>query len=945
MSTVIIHLSGTLGDNLPMLALAKGIRNAGARVVVVLNPAMLAFAERLGLETACLTDVERGPSEARENAWSWDHWSGNPADNPKAKPFDLDLYVLQASELVDMCRQGDLLLTTSLRSLGFVAATALDMPFVTASVMPYNFWRPGPVEGMAMLHADLQEYEMQRAVIGQTFRRLGVARDFPSFSRGYLWSRDILLAASPHFSRPDFRPLAAAHQVDMTGFLYFEDPAWDGWQPDDELRAFFDRPEGMRPLVFGLSSVPVERPADMLRRVALAAALLGRPLLVQSGWAGFSSEHLPPDVDPDMVIFRDFMSQDWLFAHAACAVQHGGVGSLARALRRDCPVLVLPLGNDQLYNATRVHDLGVGAAAHPFAATPESLAALLRDTVLAPRTKGRAARLGALLRAERGLETTVAYVMARLEHCRSKTRTVSDRKTPDRPHAPPGAGPGCGEPLSIPHLLHQIWNDDHVPKNMRRMCESWKKMHSDWEYRLWTHEEAREFLVRHYAWFVHVYDSYPMVINRADAVRYFILHHYGGVYVDLDFECLRDMGPFVAGSDLVFGLEPLEHIRRQSRPDRPVKRIVCNAWMASGPGHPFWEHLFRQLLISHERPCPLDATGAFLLTRAVETYEGERPARLLPPERLYPIHDEELFENLDPERRAIIASRAFAVHHWHGGWWRGREALPSEKAMVDVCLNGSPTLTTPVEIQSMAGLARGAPCPKISCLLVTGGKNGAARNGLTRRSVRQFLLQDYPERELVVVDDGPDSGLGTFLNGIGDSRIVYVRLPYTGKSLGELRNLAVAQAGGELVAQWDDDDLHDPSRLSVQYGVLRLFGVEACFLRRESIWWPGQRRLAVSCPKVWESSILCLRDRLPAYPELAKGEDTPVVQTVWEGGRVALLDAPWLYVYVCHGRNTWDAGHFDMWWETASQRIVGRVYEEIVRMMLDRLGVDDAEGA
>ena len=30
------------------------------------------------------------------------------------------------------------------------------------------------------------------------------------------------------------------------------------------------------------------------------------------------------------------------------------------------------------------------------------------------------------------------------------------------------------------------------------------------------------------------FDGYPYPIQRADAIRYFVLHHFGGIYIDLD---------------------------------------------------------------------------------------------------------------------------------------------------------------------------------------------------------------------------------------------------------------------------------------------------------------------------------------------------------------------------------------------------------------------------
>ena len=40
-----------------------------------------------------------------------------------------------------------------------------------------------------------------------------------------------------------------------------------------------------------------------------------------------------------------------------------------------------------------------------------------------------------------------------------------------------------------------------------------------------------------YPWFLETFDGYPYPIQRADAIRYFVLHHFGGIYIDLDDVC------------------------------------------------------------------------------------------------------------------------------------------------------------------------------------------------------------------------------------------------------------------------------------------------------------------------------------------------------------------------------------------------------------------------
>lgn len=51
---------------------------------------------------------------------------------------------------------------------------------------------------------------------------------------------------------------------------------------------------------------------------------------------------------------------------------------------------------------------------------------------------------------------------------------------------------------------------------------------------LWTEETSREFIETEYPWFLRTYDRYLYPVQRVDAVRYFLLMHYGGIYLDLD---------------------------------------------------------------------------------------------------------------------------------------------------------------------------------------------------------------------------------------------------------------------------------------------------------------------------------------------------------------------------------------------------------------------------
>lgn len=64
---------------------------------------------------------------------------------------------------------------------------------------------------------------------------------------------------------------------------------------------------------------------------------------------------------------------------------------------------------------------------------------------------------------------------------------------------------------------------------------------------LWTDALSRDFIAKHYPAFLPTFDGYKYPIQRADSIRYFILHHFGGIYMDLDIGCRRRMDPLLQG--------------------------------------------------------------------------------------------------------------------------------------------------------------------------------------------------------------------------------------------------------------------------------------------------------------------------------------------------------------------------------------------------------------
>jgi len=132
----------------------------------------------------------------------------------------------------------------------------------------------------------------------------------------------------------------------------------------------------------------------------------------------------------------------------------------------------------------------------------------------------------------------------------------------------------------IPRIIHQTWKTEKLPLRWKEVREACEAMMSDYQYMLWTDASSREFIAREYPWFLETFDSYPYNIQRADAIRYFVLHKYGGVYMDLDIGCRRRLDSLLRFEVIV---------------PKTIPVGVSNDLMFSVPQHPYMESLIHSL--------------------------------------------------------------------------------------------------------------------------------------------------------------------------------------------------------------------------------------------------------------------------------------------------------------------------------------------------------------
>ena len=113
--------------------------------------------------------------------------------------------------------------------------------------------------------------------------------------------------------------------------------------------------------------------------------------------------------------------------------------------------------------------------------------------------------------------------------------------------------------------------------------------------------------------------------------------------------------------------------------------------------------------------------------------------------------------------------------------------------------------------------------PLVSCIMPTYN-----RRVFVPHAIRYFLRQDYINKELIIIDDGPDSiaDLVPEVEGIH-----YFRLEKK-ISLGAKLNMACRYAKGSFIVNWDDDDWYAPGRLSYQVNAMKNKGIYICGLNK-----------------------------------------------------------------------------------------------------------------
>jgi UDP:flavonoid glycosyltransferase YjiC (YdhE family) len=173
------------------------------------------------------------------------------------------------------------------------------------------------------------------------------------------------------------------------------------WQIPEALLEFLAA--GPPPIYVGFGAVASFIRQHGLREIATAVA--GRRALFFPGWSQIASGVLPSN----FFVLGD-TPHAWLFARTSMVIHHGGAGTSHTATGAGVPSVVLPVGADQFFWASRLASVGVAPQYIRGTRLDARILARMIEFAELDAVRARAVSLAAAMAPENGVANAVTAV-------------------------------------------------------------------------------------------------------------------------------------------------------------------------------------------------------------------------------------------------------------------------------------------------------------------------------------------------------------------------------------------------------------------------------------------------------------------------------------------------------------------------------------------------------
>jgi glycosyltransferase involved in cell wall biosynthesis len=186
-----------------------------------------------------------------------------------------------------------------------------------------------------------------------------------------------------------------------------------------------------------------------------------------------------------------------------------------------------------------------------------------------------------------------------------------------------------------------------------------------------------------------------------------------------------------------------------------------------------------------------------------------------------------------------------------------------------------------------------------------------------QRAIADFCRQTLARKQLVIVANGGERSVRDALRAYVaelDRQDIQIVMPTGTLNLGQLRNISLEAANGQLICQWGDDARFHPERLVKQAAALLDNNLEAVYLQDVMHYFPDDRAIYWNnwrtTPTLGHPGTLMARRtahlRYPIQGEVLKlGADRVLAEALMARGKVGFVSgAPHLHVCVSYSAGT-----------------------------------------
>lgn len=144
----------------------------------------------------------------------------------------------------------------------------------------------------------------------------------------------------------------------------------------------------------------------------------------------------------------------------------------------------------------------------------------------------------------------------------------------------------------IPKIIWQTYKDkkENLTPYMLDSIKTWKDLNPDYELRYMDDIQAAEFIKAEYGDEWHqIFINCPVGVMRGDLWRYLVIYKYGGVYADLDTNCLKPISNWMSDDyDMIVCPETSTHF--------------CQWTFAAVAGHPLIKSVLDEIKQAFAEP-------------------------------------------------------------------------------------------------------------------------------------------------------------------------------------------------------------------------------------------------------------------------------------------------------------------------------------------------------